>query len=343
MLTVGLDVHKGRSSVCILDEHGVPVKEKTILGPVHKVRDELAGLGEPFQVCYEASCGYGAIHDLLRPLARRVVVAHPGHLRLIFHTKRKCDRVDAQKLALLLHLDAVPAAHVPPPDVRSWRKLIEFRRRLVDRRTMTKNGVRALLRSRLIQAPPRGKLWTAGGLAWLEALELPEPEAVQRDLLLRHRDAQIRRVERQLDRIARGHPGVRLLRTIPGVGPRTAEVVVAYIDDPRRFGRKQVGAYFGLVPRLDQSADKARFGHITRQGPPTARKMLIEAAWQGIRRDAGLRAFFEQICRGDKDRRKIALVATAHHLLRIMHKMLLTGEAWCPEDAAEPAKGKAMT
>ena len=56
--------------------------------------------------------------------------------------------------------------------------------------------------------------------------------------------------------------------------------------------------------------------------------MVVEACWQGIRRDAGLRAYFERIRAGKDDRKKIALVATAHHLLRVMLAMLRTGEVW---------------
>jgi hypothetical protein len=46
----------------------------------------LKGLPDRFEVCYEASCGYGHYHDLLQPLAARVLVAHPGRLRLIFRS-----------------------------------------------------------------------------------------------------------------------------------------------------------------------------------------------------------------------------------------------------------------
>ena len=53
-------------------------------------------------MCYEASCGYGPLHDALRRLAHQIQVAHPGHLRLIFRSKKVNDRVDAQKLAKLL-------------------------------------------------------------------------------------------------------------------------------------------------------------------------------------------------------------------------------------------------
>ena len=136
---------------------------------------------------------------------------------------------------------------------------------------------------------------------------------------------------------ARGlaEPVVQLLRTIPGVGPRTAEAVVAYIDDPRRFTRsKQVGSYFGLVPCQDQTFPKNRLGQITREGPATARKLLIEAAWQGIRRSARTQARYAQVLGDDPQRKKIALVATAHWLVRVMHTMPRTGELRRPQPKA---------
>ncbi len=58
------------------------------------------------------------------------------------------------------------------------------------------------------------------------------------------------------------------------------------------------------------------------------RKLLCEAGWRGIRCGGAIKAYFERIARDDPDRRKIALVATAHHLVRVMAAMLRTGEAW---------------
>ncbi len=70
-------------------------------------------------MCYEASCGYGPLHDALRRLAHQIQVAHPGHLRFIFRSKKVNDRVDAQKLAKLIYLGEVPTVHVPSPEVRA--------------------------------------------------------------------------------------------------------------------------------------------------------------------------------------------------------------------------------
>lgn len=340
MWYVGLDFHQRSSTIWILDENGKTVKVVKIKGGWPEVMAVLRGLNHPFAICYEASCGYGHLYDQLRPIAKRVVVAHPGQLRLIFRSKKKNDRVDAKKLATLLFLDQVPAVHVPSMSVRSWRGFIEFRSRLIAKRTRAKNGLRSLLRGHGVILPSGRRLWTRKGLAALRAAELPSTEStVQRDLLLEelgHLEGQIQRVTRELNATARRHPGVWLLRTIPGVGPRTAEAVVAYIDDARRFGRsKCVGSYFGLVPCQDATGPANRLGHITREGPPTVRKLLTEAAWQGIRRSAHIRSFFERLQAKDPNRKKIALVATAHYLVRVMLAMLKTGEVWRHDTLAE--------
>ena len=96
-----------------------------------------------------------------------------------------------------------------------------------------------------------------------------------------------------------------------------------------RFQRnKAIGCYFGLIPKQDASGRSNRLGHITRDGPSVVRSLLVEAAWQGIRRCPQIREVYERIMRDDKQRKKIALVATAHYLIRAMLAMLQTGEVW---------------
>jgi len=332
MYYVGLDVHQKRSVLCILNANGQRVREIVIRGPWPKLFETLATIDRPFEICYEASCGYGYLHDRLRRVAQRVVVAHPGQLRLIFRAKRKNDRVDAEKLAKLLYLGEVPAVYVPSTDVRGWREMIEHRARLIIKRTRTKNGIRAVLRGGGVVAP-KG-LWGKRGRRWLRDVTLDHSaQRLRLDMLLdelAHFDQQVRRVEIELSRLADRHPGVQLLRTIPGVGPRTAEAFMAYIDQPDRFTHnKAIGSYLGLVPCQDQSAATNRLGHITGDGPATVRKLLAEAAWQGVRRSLTIRHYFQRVLGSDpQKKKKIALVATAHYLARVMLAMLRTGEVW---------------
>jgi transposase len=203
---------------------------------------------------------------------------------------------------------------------------------------MAKNQVRAFLRERGLA--PSMNLWTVKGRQWLKDLELDDGAALRRDLLvdeLEESEKKLKRVDKYLNGIAAKHPGVALLRTIPGIGPRTAEAMIAYIDDVRRFGSvKHAGSYFGLVPCQDASADKNRLGHITRDGPGTVRKLLCEAAWTAVRCSPAIRQRFDRLVGRDPDRKKIAIVAIAHYLVRVAISMLKSGECWREQAKSKP-------
>lgn len=332
MFHVGLDVHVHHITVCILNEDG-KVHCRCTLHSIGEVVAVLQKLPGPCQVCYEASTGYGFIFEELSPVAKHVAVAHPGLLRLIYRSKQKNDRADALKLAKLLYIDEVPSVHVPSADIRAWRELITFRRKLIEKRTRAKNGIRGLMRSLCIKAPTSPGLWSRKGMQWLRQLELDNSmHALKRDLLVEEIESlnqQVRMVEKQLENFARDSVAVQLLRSIPGVGIRTAEAVAAFIDDPHRFpNSKKLGAYFGLVPTQDQSGNRNRLGHITREGSSTVRHLLTEAVWQSVRRSPTVKAYLERVQRDEPDRRKIAIVATAHYLIRVMWSMLKHNTLW---------------
>lgn len=330
MLYAGLDYHLRSSCLCILNEDGKMIKQQTIRGGFAQVAEELAKVNQPLEVVFEATGGYAPLHEKLSTLAQRVVMAHPAALSLIWKSKRKNDRVDAQKLAKLLYLDAVPAAHVPGAATRQWRRLIELRSSMVRRKAALKNQVHALLRSSGIVSP--ANLFSAAGIAWLNHQSLDEASDLERLVLIEQMQnlkTQLQAVEKALGKISDAEPRITLLRTIPGVGRRTAEAFVAYIDRIDRFSKSsKVGSYLGLIPCQDSSAGRDRLGHITKQGPGLMRQLLTEAAWMAVRKSPTLKARFEQICREDPDRRKIAIVALARHLSQVMAAMLRDNRPW---------------
>jgi transposase len=339
MLYVGLDIHDKRIAICVLGETGQIVRRAQVR-TIDEMMRILQSLPDRFEVCYEASCGYGHYHDTLKPIAARVTVAHPGRLRLIFRSKDKNDRKDAERLAKLLYLGEAPAVHVPSGDVRTWRELITCRGRVIAKRTRAKNSLRTPLRCAGVVPPGRPAPWTKQGREWLRRLELPkESQQLRRDLLLEEIEAlthQAERIEEHLSQQSKHSSAVLRLRSIPGVGARTAEAVAAFIDDPERFpNAKAVGRYFGLVPSQDQSGDRNRLGHITHEGPAVVRQLVAEATWQALRRSPTVRAYFERVRRGDPQRKKIALVATAHYLVRVMWALLKRGTDW--EESVAPA------
>jgi transposase len=223
-------------------------------------------------------------------------------LRLIFRSKDKNDRKDAERLAKRLYLGEAPAVHVPAAEVRTWRELVTCRGRVIAQRTRAKNSLRTLLRCAGVVPPRRPAPWTKEGLEWLRRTELPTAsQRLRRDLLLEEVEALTRqagRIEEHLNQQAKHSAAVLRLRSIPGVGVRTAEAVAAFLDDPDRFREaKAVGRYFGLVPSQDQSGDRNRLGPITREGPAVVRQLVAEATWQAVRRSPTVRAYFERMRR----------------------------------------------
>jgi hypothetical protein len=96
MFYVGLDIHDKRIAICVLSETG-QVVHRAQVRTIDEMMRILEALPQRFEICYEASCGYGHYYELLRPIAARVTVAHPGRIRLIFRSKDKNDRKDAER------------------------------------------------------------------------------------------------------------------------------------------------------------------------------------------------------------------------------------------------------
>jgi len=104
-----------------------------------------------------------------------------------------------------------------------------------------------------------------------------------------------------------------------------------YTFTPPFSGSRGYCSYFGIVPKLDQSGEIRRLGHITKHGPSVVRWLLCEATWKSIAKSTVLRSFYERIYNNDPKRRKIAIVATSRKLLSIMRAMLKTGELFNEE------------
>jgi len=295
---------------------------------------------KPDRVVIEVCNIAGWVCDLLRGMGVEVQVANTSDDAWRWRkVKKKNDRSDALKVAQLSAVNQLREVHIPTMDVRQWRALIAFRQQLVKRRGKVKNHIRDLLLTAGQLLPRGAKCWTQLGVARLEAMAKPLQEVGMTDLWrgqlymelrqLREVQQEITVAEEKLDAIAAADPRIALLRTIPGVGPRLSEAIVALLDRPERFHKaSEVSAYIGMVPKQFDSGESERHGRITKHGSRLVRSLLVEVAWAGLRYNPWVRQTYQRISGGKKSRKKIAIVAVGRRLLVCCWAMLRDGTSW---------------
>jgi transposase len=277
MKILALDLGKYKSVACDYEAESGQHSFATIVTNPKALHDLIVDR-EPDRVVIEICSIAGWVGDLVRSLGIELQVANTADERWRWRkVKQKNDRRDALKAAQLSAVNQVSLVHVPQGEVRQWRALIAYRHHLVRRRTKIKNHIRDLL-LREGQLLPRGRsAWTQVGMAALETMVKPLAEMQINELWrgelgvelaqLKELQTQIITVEVKLDELAAADGRVRLLRTIPGVGPRLAEAIVTMFDDPTRFRTGgQVSSYIGMVPKSFDSGETERAGRITRHG-----------------------------------------------------------------------------
>jgi transposase len=341
---IGFDIDSKKTVACVI-EQGCKDRYSTLRTDLLEMQQYLAQQrhdGSAVHLTFEISGEAGYRYDALRPYVDTLTVSNPHKMTWVYRTSKKNDRIDARKQAVLLSIAEVPPVHIPKLQIRQWRGTIQQRRGIVNRIVSVKNRIRAVLRANGLTQPHEGSLWKAVNVAWMDqqTQDWAEVSAEQlwrvhlADLLeeLKLLVRQLKGVTCYLDRLLADHPGGTLLMSIPGVGPRTAEAILAYTDEVDRFRRsKQYGAYFGLTPKLDESGQMRRLGHISKEGPSGVRWLLVESVWRAIRKSPALKAFYDRIVGGQHQRKKVAVVATARKLLTIMRAMLKTGELFNEE------------
>lgn len=346
MVILGLDLGQSKSAWARLD----CVTGEYRQGWVAMDDAALTGLFErqcPTQLVLESSPLAGRVHDLATAQGLAVCVADTTAEAWRWkNVKRKTDRDDALKLVRLAALQQLNPVHVPVLAVRQLRALLEYRRALTAEQTRCKNRLRATL---LVvgQRLPTGKTaWcpaacdrlreTLRPLAACGPTELWRGIAYTELQHLRDVQARLAEVKQQLAALAAQQPAVARVDSVPGVGPLTALVLVATLDQPERFRtRRQVGAYAGLVPRRYQSGQMDRSGRISKRGSPLLRWALNQAAWAAVRSSPELRAFYLRLGGGHKKRRKQALVALMRKLLVIGWALLRDGTRYQPHRLRE--------
>ncbi|MGA8762979.1 MAG: IS110 family transposase [Candidatus Sulfotelmatobacter sp.] len=325
MLIIGCDFHPGFQQVAIFDNRTGEVEERRLQHRAEAEQFYRSLTGQEVRVGMEACGHYPWFERLLAELGMELWFGDAAKVRAAVVRKQKTDRRDAEHLMHLLIEDRFPRIWVPSLEARDVRQLLVHRHKQVQARTRTKNQLQAMALSQGVQK--KYKLWTKAGREELQQLPLLPYAAERRKRLLEALDgleAEIVEFDRRVAEQARQRPEAVRLMTHPGVGPVTALALVLTLGPAERFGSaKQVGSYFGLIPREESSGGKQRLGRISKQGSSFLRFLLVEAGQTAARYDPQLKRFYKRLA--VRKNRGVAKVAVARKLATRMYLMLREG------------------
>ncbi len=329
---VGFDVSKEETSFCVMDEVGkIMVQGKAFSDPQSLFEALREHTLCPKRIVLETGTLSNwlarGLHTYGLPVD--VIDARQAHAVM----KLQHNKTDANDAILLADIARTGFCHpvsVNSEDAQKHRMLIKARRHLVCQRRDTQNAIRGFLCALGIRFPKgSGKLANRVQAALAERPDLKvmiEPLLASAEALR----TQILHLDKEVLKQAKASKASQLLMTIPGVGPITALAFAATIDDAARFEKSRaVGAYLGLTSRRYQSGEMDYSGRISKFGDGLLRSLLYEAAnslLTIVRKSHPLKDWARRIRK--RSNHKKACVALARKLAVVMHRMLITGEAF---------------
>src|ERR1700680_3992658 len=335
-LTVGLDLGDRSSWYCVLDEAGAIVQEQK-LGTTPKAMKEVFDAIPRSRIALETGMHSPWVSRALSELGHEVIVAHARNVRLIGESRKKDDRLDAQTLARLARIDPQLLCPVKHRSAKAQADLTVIRARagLLRARTALVNTVRGLAKSygeRL-----RGCSVRNMNAEKAKALS-PELQTALEPLLagIESLSEQIREYNERIETLARqSYPQVTLLKQVKGVGTLIALTFLLTLEDAHRFRKsRDVGCYLGLQPGRRNSGQNEPQMHISKEGDPYLRTLLVQGAHHILGpfgADSDLRRWGLKLAeRGGRNGKKRAIIAVARKLAVLLHRLWVSGEVYEP-------------
>lgn len=320
---MGVDFHARVQTISYLTTEDGAIEQVEL----EHLKDDVRGFYQQFVgeviVGFETS-GYAYwFEEMLEELGHQVWIGDPAEIRRLARRRQKNDRRDANLILELMLRGDFPRLQRQSRESRQVLQQLRYRQRLVKMRTMTINTLRFMAMSRGVSI--RGHLSSRVSQERMKSLPLSPVLNQQRDelvSLVQELTLKIARVQQWLEAQARQDGQVRLLMTHPGLGPLTGLCLVHTLSPISRFANgRRVTGYVGLDPMEDSSADRQRFGSISKQGSRLLRFLLVEAGQVAARQDHDLKQFYRRVqLRRNRPKAKVAvarrLLVRAFILLR---------------------------
>lgn len=307
----GVDFHARQQTIsCLTTEDGVISTHELKHQDKAELKEFYSQFRGPVLVGLEAS-GYSPwFEQMLEELGHEVWLGDAVEIRRRARRRQKNDRRDAELILDLLIHDEFPRIHRPAARSRELLRMLRYRHKLVQMRTIIKNSLQALsLQSGLSL---RAKLFTHAGLAQLRTVTMSPMMRYQRDqwlAALEPLNQRILEASNWLEQQAAGDERIDRLRTHPGIGLLTALGLVHTLEPVSRFSnQRKVAAYLGFDPKERSSGEKKRYLGISKAGSRVLRFLLVEAAQTASKGDPELKRFYLRLLhRHGKPKAKVAV------------------------------------
>lgn len=301
MIHLGIDHHKKYSHAVAINDSGTICWD----GQLDSTRDAFRSLkeslpsDEPVQCVLEAGRNWGILYDALEELGMNPKLANPLKMRLIAETFTKTDKIDATTHAIILKAGLTPLVHVPSKEVRDQKNLLRQRFWLVKLQTMLKNRIHNVLDRNHLTQPATTDVFGARGRAWMNALDLRDPDGKLLKADLELFDAirgHMRQAENWIDEALKENSYVPILMTFPGIGKILAALIALEINTIDRFpSPAKLCAYSGLACSTYSSGGKTFHGGLIPTSNHHLSHAFIEAAWTAVRVSPYFQAFYRRL------------------------------------------------
>jgi transposase len=246
---IGMDVHVATTVIAIRNCDGKVLTEAIVETKASTIKDFFRGQRGTLHVTFEEGCQAEWLYDLIRPYATKVIVCNP---RKIARSDRRSDKIDAKRLAELLRTNALKATYHGEHSTQDLKELVRSYMAIVRDRTRTKTRLKALFRSRGIPCPGTSLYNKENREDWRRKID-NTARLCRADRLWKEIDyltELAEESEKDLLKEARKHTAIKILRSVPGIGPLRSAIILAITATPYRFATiKQFWNYCGLAVR----------------------------------------------------------------------------------------------
>ena len=323
-----IDLHTQDSQIRIVTEAGTVVLDRRIRTRADRFA-AMFGDRAPMRILLETGTESEWVAQCLEALGHVVVVADPNYAAMYGTRIRriKTDRRDVAALAEANRRGVYRATHRASATAQALRRQLQVRAHLVTVRTGLINLVRAHVRAAGYRVPSGTAETTGRRIARLDLPATLQGTLAPALAALAALQPLIAAEDQKARATAIADPIAPRLQTAPGIGPITALLFRATVDDIQRFaGPGPLTSYLGLVPRERSSGTQQRHGGITKTGPGQLRALLVQSAWTIWRLPASSPRLHEWVHRLAARRgRAVAIVALARRLTRILYAMWRDG------------------